>query len=276
MNRRVKVGKIEIGGGAPLVLIAGLCVLEDLEVCLETAKGIADAAAQVGMKWIFKAAFDKANRTSVKSYRGPGLEKGLEMLAKIKDKFGVPVETDVHEPCQVKKVAEVVDVIQIPAFLCRQTDLLVAAAETGKAVLVKKGQFVAPEDMAQVKQKVFSCGNENLLLCERGASFGYHRLVVDMRGLQIMREMGCPIALDVTHSVQLPGGAGNMSGGEREFVPALARAGAAVGIDALWLEVHPRPAEAKSDPATSWPLAELGALLKQVKEIDECRRRVMG
>ena len=273
--REVKIGSLGIGGGAPLALIAGPCVLESLELCQEIAEGVARAAAQVGMKWIFKGSFDKANRTSISSYRGPGLEEGLKMLAKIKQGFGVPVETDVHETSQVAAVAQVADIIQVPAFLCRQTDLLVAAAKSGRAVLVKKGQFMAPEDMQQAQQKVFEAGNENLLLCERGSCFGYHRLVVDMRSLQIMRGFGCPVVLDVTHSVQLPAGAGASSAGEPEFIPALARAGAAVGIDALFVEVHPRPEEAKSDSATSWPLAELADLLRQVKEIDECRRRAM-
>ncbi len=271
---RVKIGSVTIGGDAPLALIAGPCVLESLDLCREIAEGIAAAAAQVKMPWIFKGSFDKANRTSVESYRGPGLEAGLKILARIKEEFGVPVETDVHETCQVGAVAEVVDLIQIPAFLCRQTDLLVAAAKTGRAVMVKKGQFVAPADMFHVKQKVLSTGNDRLLLCERGTSFGYQRLVVDMRSLQIMRGFGCPVVLDATHSVQLPAGAGSSSGGERDFVPALARAGAAVGIDALFVEVHPRPEQAKSDPATSWPLAELTVLLKQVKAIDECRRKL--
>ncbi|NIM06973.1 MAG: 3-deoxy-8-phosphooctulonate synthase, partial [Armatimonadetes bacterium] len=225
--------------------------------------------------WIFKGSFDKANRTSVESYRGPGLQEGLGILSKIKAAFEVPVQSDVHETGQVERVAEVADVIQIPAFLCRQTDLLLAAAKTGRAVMVKKGQFLAPEEMLQVKEKVFSCGNENLIFCERGTSFGYQRLIVDMRGLEIMRGLGCPVVLDATHSTQLPAAAGKTSGGEREFVPGLVRAGTAVGIDALFLEVHPRPAEAKSDPATSWPLAELPDLLKQASEIDKCRRGIM-
>jgi len=273
--RAVKIGSLAVGGDAPLALIAGPCVMEGLDLCLQTAEGIAAAAAKVGMKWIFKGSFDKANRTSVHSYRGPGLEEGLKILSRVKSDFGVPVQTDVHETSQVAAVAEVADVIQIPAFLCRQTDLLLGAAKTGRALLVKKGQFFAPEDMLQVKEKVFSCGNENLLLCERGTSFGYHRLVVDMRGLQIMRHLDCPVVLDATHSVLLPAGAGESSGGEREFIPALVRAGAAVGIDALFLEVHPRPEEAKSDPATSWPLPELLDLLKQAKEMDRCRREIV-
>jgi len=275
MSSGVRIGSLEIGAGAPLALIAGPCVLESLDLALEIAKGITAAAGKARMGWVFKGSFDKANRTSLQSYRGPGLEEGLKILSRIKEDFGIPVETDVHETWQVKAAAEVVDMIQIPAFLCRQTDLLVAAAKTGRALLVKKGQFMAPEDMLQVKEKVFSSGNERLLLCERGSSFGYHRLVVDMRGLEIMRRLGCPVVLDVTHSVQLPAGAGSSSGGEREFVPALARAGAAVGMDALFLEVHPHPEEAKSDSATSWPLGELAAFLKEVKEIDECRRRLL-
>jgi 2-dehydro-3-deoxyphosphooctonate aldolase (KDO 8-P synthase) len=276
MTNQVHIGHIPIGAGAPLALIAGPCVLENTDLCLEIAAGIAAAAAEVGMPWVFKGSYDKANRTSVESYRGPGLEQGLAMLAYVKEAFGVPVETDVHETCQVAAVAQIADVIQIPAFLCRQTDLIVAAAQTGKAVMVKKGQFMAPEDMAQAKQKVLACGNENILLCERGTSFGYHRLTVDMRSLEIMRSLGCPVVLDATHSVMLPAGAGNVSGGERQFVPALCRAGAAVGIDALFLEVHPRPTEARSDAATSWPLADLADLLRQVKAIDACQRRLIG
>jgi 2-dehydro-3-deoxyphosphooctonate aldolase (KDO 8-P synthase) len=272
--REVRIGSVSIGGGAPLALIAGPCVMESLDLCLETAEGIAAAASEAGMKWIFKCSFDKANRTSAESYRGPGLKEGLKILSRVKEKFGVPVQTDVHEVSQVAEVAEVAGVIQIPAFLCRQTDLLAAAAKSGRAVMVKKGQFLAPEDMLHVKQKVFSCGNEKLLLCERGTSFGYHRLTVDMRGLQIMRELGCPVVLDATHSVMLPAAAGESSGGEREFIPAIVRAGAAVGIDALFLEVHPRPEEAKSDPATSWPLKDLADLLRQANEIDKCRRKL--
>jgi 2-dehydro-3-deoxyphosphooctonate aldolase (KDO 8-P synthase) len=272
MSVRVTVGSIPIGDGAPLALIAGPCVLESLELCREIAQGIAAAAAALKMPWIFKGSFDKANRTSIASYRGPGLEKGLEILAAIKSEFGVPVETDVHEVCQVEAVAKIADIVQIPAFLCRQTDLIVAAAKTGRALLAKKAQFMAPEDMAQVKRKAFDSGNEKVLLCERGTTFGYHRLVVDMRGLEIMRSLGCPVVLDATHSVQMPAGAGTSSGGERQFVPALARAGAAVGLDAIFLEVHPRPEEAKSDATTSWPLGELAGLLKQVRQIDECRK----
>jgi 2-dehydro-3-deoxyphosphooctonate aldolase (KDO 8-P synthase) len=275
MTNTVKVGQINIGASAPLALIAGPCVLESVDLCLEIAEGIAKAATQVNMPWIFKGSFDKANRTSVNSYRGPGLQEGLAMLARIKEAFGVPVETDVHETGQVDAVAQVADVIQIPAFLCRQTDLIVAAAQTQKAIMVKKGQFMAPEDMSQAKQKVLACGNENLLLCERGTSFGYHRLVVDMRSLQIMRSLGCPVVFDATHSAMLPGAVGEASGGEPEFIPALVRAGVAVGIDALFMEVHPRPTEAKSDKATSWPLAQLAEILVQAKEIDACYRKVV-
>lgn len=274
MIEQTYIDKIPVGNGAPLVLIAGPCVLESIDLALEIAEGVAAAAAEVGMPWVFKGSFDKANRTSVDSYRGPGLEKGLQILARVKESFSVPVETDVHETCQVAAVAQVADVVQIPAFLCRQTDLIVAAAQSGKTVMVKKGQFTAPEDMSQAQQKVLACGNRNIILCERGASFGYHRLIVDMRSLEIMRTLA-PVVLDATHAVMLPGGSGNVSGGERQFVPAIARAGAAVGIDAIFLEVHPRPAEAKSDAATSWPLADLAGILKQVKAIDDCRRRIV-
>ena len=257
-----------IGDGYPLAVIAGPCVIESLDLCREVAteaKAVCDA---LGLPYVFKASFDKANRTSSGSFRGEGLEKGLEVLAAIKAEFGIPVLTDVHETWQIAPVAEVADVLQIPAFLSRQTDLLLAAGESGRVVNVKKGQFLAPWDMKNVVEKVRGTGNTNLLLTERGASFGYNTLVVDMRSLPIMRALGCPVVFDATHSVQQPGGAGTTSGGQREFIPALLRAAVAAGVDALFLEVHPNPEKALSDAATMLPLSQLRALLTTAKAID--------
>lgn len=261
--------KICVGTGHLPVIFAGPCVVEELDICRRIAETALTACQQLGLPYVFKASFDKANRTSISSYRGHGIEEGLERLAKIREEFGCPLITDVHEPEQCAIAAKVVDVLQIPAFLCRQTDLLVAAGETGKPVNVKKGQFLAPEDMKPVIEKVKSTGNERVLLTERGTSFGYHNLVVDMRSLVIMRQLGQPVVFDATHSVQLPGGQGNSSGGNREYVFPLARAAAAVGIDALFLETHPEPAKALSDGANSLCLADLPALLKVIKELHE-------
>ncbi|MGI5922815.1 MAG: 3-deoxy-8-phosphooctulonate synthase [Lentisphaeria bacterium] len=260
---------VMIGPGQPLVVIAGPCVVESLDTCRRIAETVQAACAQLGLPYIFKASFDKANRTSIESYRGQGMDEGLAVLARIREEFGCPVLTDVHEPGQCAPVAEVVDVLQIPAFLCRQTDLLVAAAATGRPVNVKKGQFLAPEDMAPVIKKLSSTGNERIILTERGASFGYHNLVVDMRSLVIMRELGCPVVFDATHAVQLPGGQGTSSGGRREFVAPLARAAAATGIDGLFLETHPEPEKALSDGANSLRLNEVQPLLTKIKEIHE-------
>lgn len=260
---------IRVGRGEKLLLLAGPCVAESLEVCSEVASEAKAICAELGINYVFKASFDKANRTSINAFRGPGLEAGLAMLAEVKEKYGVPVVTDVHEPQQCAPVAEVADILQIPAFLCRQTDLLLAAAKTGKPVNVKKGQFLAPEDMAAVVKKLESTGNERIMLTDRGTSFGYHNLVVDMRGLAIMRNLGCPVCFDATHSVQLPGGNGTSSGGNREFVPPLARAAAAVGIDVLFMEVHPHPEKALSDGANSLALKDLRQLLASVKAIHE-------
>ena len=259
----------QIGGpGAPLAIIAGPCVIESLDLCREVATSAQAVCRELGLPYVFKASFDKANRTSVGSFRGQSLEHGLEVLAAIKSEFGVPVLTDVHETWQVKPLAEVVDVLQIPAFLCRQTDLLLAAGESGQAVNVKKGQFLAPWDMKNVVEKVVGTGNRNLLLTERGASFGYNALVVDMKSLPILRDFGYPVVFDATHSVQQPGGQGTTSGGQREFIPHLMRAAVAVGVDALFLEVHPNPAEALSDAATMLPLAQLRGLLEMAVAID--------
>lgn len=262
-----------VGNGNPLVVIAGPCVAESKELCLQIAAGAMQCCQDLGLKYVFKASFDKANRTSGKSFRGKGIDEGLEILATVKKEFECPVLTDVHEPWQCAKVAEVVDILQIPAFLSRQTDLLLAAGNTGLPVNVKKGQFMAPEDMGPVVDKVKSTGNTNVMLTERGASFGYHNLVVDFRSLVIMRRLQCPVIFDATHSVQLPGGNGSSSGGDRSFVPPLARAAAAVGIDGLFLETHPCPEKALSDGPNSVPLEQLKALLQSVKEINELRTK---
>jgi len=260
---------ISIGSGQLPVIIAGPCVIESDDICRRIA-GAAQAACQtLGLPYIFKASFDKANRTSVNGFRGLGMENGLRTLAMIKREFGCPVLTDVHAPEQCAEVAEVVDVLQIPAFLCRQTDLLLAAGATGRPVNIKKGQFLAPEDMLPVAQKVSSTGNERIMLTERGASFGYHNLVVDMRGLVVMSELGWPVIFDATHAVQIPGGLGGSSGGNRAFVAPLARAAAAVGIHGLFLETHPDPDRARSDGPNSLPLEELPKLLRTIKEIHE-------
>lgn len=256
----VLIGKnITVGESTPL-LIAGPCVIESLGLCLEVAQKMKLVAGKLGYNYIFKASFDKANRTAGGSFRGEGIESGLKILKQIKDEIGVPVLTDIHLPEHAALAAEVVDVLQIPAFLCRQTDLLLAAGNTKVAVNVKKGQFMAPEDMAYAVEKVASTGNNNVLLTERGATFGYHNLVVDMRSLPIMRQFA-PVIFDVTHSVQMPGGAGGKSGGKREFAPYLAKAAAAVGVDGFFIETHPNPEVALSDGPNMVPLAEMEALL---------------
>jgi len=268
MTKEVQIGSVKIGGGNPLGLIAGPCVIEGKEICHQIAREAKSICDELGMPYIFKASFDKANRLSIASPRGPGMEKGLEILAELRSDLGVPVLTDVHEVCQVKEAAQVVDILQIPAFLCRQTDLVLAAANTGKPVNIKKGQFLAPHDMRNIVEKAKSTGNERILLTERGVSFGYGNLIVDMRSFAIMREFGFPVAFDATHSVQRPGGLGTASGGDREYVPHLVRAACAVGIDALFLEVHPSPASALSDAATMLPLDSLKSVLAQAQAID--------
>jgi len=268
MTKVVRVGNINIGGGRPFALIAGPCVIESQELCLEIAVYVRDVCKELGIPYIFKASFDKANRTSIDSPRGPGIEKGLKILAEVKSSVGVPVLTDVHEVWQVAPVAEAVDILQIPAFLCRQTDLLTAAASTGKPVNVKKGQFLAPWDMKNIIRKIESTGNKNLMLTERGCSFGYNTLVVDMCSLPIMRSYGYPVIFDATHSIQRPGGQGNASGGAREFIPHLTRAAMAVGIDALFLEVHPEPEKALSDAASMLSLSDIRELLSVAKKIE--------
>lgn len=254
---------IQIGGDR-MVLFAGPCAAESLEISLETGTEVQKICKELGIDYVFKASFDKANRTSVTSYRGPSLKEGLSILSQVKSKLNVPVVTDVHESYQCAEVAEVADVLQIPAFLCRQTDLLIAAAQTGKAVKVKKGQFMAPEDMKYAVDKVRDAGNPNVFLTERGASFGYHNLVVDMRSLPIMRQYS-PVVFDVTHSIQQPGGLGGKSGGQREFAPYLSRAAAAAGVDGFFIETHPNPAKALSDGPNMVPLAEMREFLKMIK-----------
>jgi len=273
-TKLVKAGNVEIGGGRPLAVIAGPCVVESKESALRHAAALKQRADRVGVPYIFKSSYDKANRSSVNSFRGPGLVEGLAILAEVKEKFGVPVLTDVHEIDQVAAVKEVADILQIPAFLCRQTDLLLAAARSGKPVNVKKGQFVAPRDMKNVVDKIRSAGNTDVLLTERGTTFGYNNLVVDMRGLADMRALGYPVVFDATHSVQLPGGAGDRSGGERVYVPALARAAVAFGIDALFMEVHENPDRTLADgqPLSDGPnmlrIDDLPLLLDQLRGIE--------
>jgi 2-dehydro-3-deoxyphosphooctonate aldolase (KDO 8-P synthase) len=260
----IQIAHYSVGDNQPLLLIAGPCVIESEELCREVAGALCGYSRERNINFVFKASFDKANRTSIHSYRGPGLENGLRILERIKNEYSIPVLTDVHEAEQCEAVAQVCDVLQIPAFLCRQTDLLVASAcaaiKHGRAVNVKKGQFLAPEDMKNVVTKMREAGCENVLLTERGTTFGYNNLVVDFRGLQIMREFA-PVCFDATHSVQKPGGAGDKSGGDRRFVPLLTRAAMAVGVDALFVETHPDPDEAKSDGPNMVPLTQIPALL---------------
>lgn len=257
----------QVIGGERLALIAGPCVLEDDRTNREIASRLRDLAGDFGLPFIFKASFDKANRTSISSPRGPGLEAGLAQLAALRDAVGVPILSDVHSPEQVPVAAEVLDMLQIPAFLSRQTDLLVAAGESGKPVNIKKGQFLAPDDMQHCIDKVRSTGNDAITLCERGSTFGYHNLVVDMRGLVIMRGFGYPVIFDATHSVQLPGGGGGRSAGEREFIAPLARAAVAAGVDGIFAEVHPQPERAACDGPNMLPLAEVPGLLKTLLEV---------
>ena len=267
-------GRFQIGPGQPLCLLAGPCVIESEAVMREIAATLKEVTLRLGISLVFKASFDKANRTSLGSYRGPGSEEGLALLAGIGREFELPLVSDVHESGQVAAAAEVLDIIQIPAFLCRQTDLLVAAAGTGKPVNLKKGQFAAPWDMAHAVAKVRSAGTGGLLLTERGSSFGYNNLVVDMRSLPLLSELGCPVIFDATHSVQLPGGAGSSSGGQRRFVPTLARAAVAAGVDGLFMEVHPDPDRALCDGPNSWPLDQVEALLRDLLAIHQLPREI--
>jgi 2-dehydro-3-deoxyphosphooctonate aldolase (KDO 8-P synthase) len=263
MGGKVAISDFVVGNG-DLVMIVGPCVIETAETTLAIARTLKDYARELNLPLIFKASYDKANRTSINSFRGPGLAKGLEILARVKNEVGLPVLSDVHQVSDVAPAAEVLDVLQIPAFLCRQTDLLVVAGRTGKAINIKKGQFMAPWDMGPAVDKVFSTGNRRVLLTERGAMFGYNNLVVDFRSLPIMRSLGCPVVLDVTHSVQLPGGKGSCSGGQREYISLLAKAGVAAGVDALFMEVHPDPDAALCDGPNSLPLGEVLPLWRQL------------
>ena len=266
--RKIKVDKGVVFGGDRLVFIAGPCVIESRAMALDLARRLSSIAAELKVQYIFKASFDKANRTSVDSFRGPGIEEGLDILAEIRERFDVPVLTDVHEPWQCARVAQACDVLQIPAFLARQTDRVVAAGETGAVVNVKKGQFMAPEDMINVVRKIESTGNRRIVLCERGASFGYRNLVADMRSLPIMRELGYPVVFDATHSVQRPGGLGTGSGGDGRFAPLLARAAVATGVDGVFMETHVNPKKALSDAANAIAFRDVKALWRKLLAID--------
>jgi len=269
MSHHIKVGTLTLGGGQSLFLIGGPCAIEGEDLVLRTAETLKKVTDDLSIPFIFKSSYDKANRSSIRSFRGPGLEKGLEILQKVKEKIQVPVLSDVHHPEEVTQAALILDILQIPAFLCRQTDLVLAAAKTGKPVNVKKGQFLAPWDMGNIVGKIKSTGNHQILLTERGASFGYHNLVVDMRSIPIMKQFGFPVVFDATHSVQLPGAKGDASGGQREFVPALARAAVAAGCDGLFMEIHPDPDTALSDGPNMVRLADVKHLLEQLKRIYE-------
>ncbi len=265
----MKLCGFEVGLDRPLFLIAGPCVIESEPLALETAGRLKEITGRLGIPFIYKSSFDKANRSSHQSYRGPGLAEGLKILAKVKAEIGVPVLTDVHEYTPLAEVAAVVDVLQTPAFLCRQTDFIQNVVRQGKPVNIKKGQFLSPWDMRNVVAKARMAGNDHLLVCERGASFGYNNLVSDMRGLAVMRATGCPVVFDATHSVQLPGGQGSASGGQREFVPVLARAAVAAGVAGLFMETHPDPDRALSDGPNTWPLDRMEPLLATLKALDE-------
>ena len=269
----MKLCGFEAGLEYPLFLIAGPCVIESRQLALDTAGQLKEITTRLGVPFIYKSSFDKANRTSLAGHRGPGLESGLRVLAEIKRQIGVPVLTDVHEYTPLAEVASVVDVLQTPAFLCRQTDFIQNVARAGKPVNIKKGQFLAPWDMRHVVEKARATGNECIMVCERGASFGYNNLVSDMRGLMVMRATGCPVVFDATHSVQLPGGQGARSGGQREFVPVLARAAVAAGIAGLFVETHPDPEHALSDGPNAWPLQKMAALLEVLVELDRSVKR---
>jgi 2-dehydro-3-deoxyphosphooctonate aldolase (KDO 8-P synthase) len=268
MNKHnFKIGDIEIGLDAPLFVMAGPCVIESKAGCLKIANRLVDIARKVDVGIIFKASFDKANRSSISSFRGPGMKKGLEILAVVRRQTGLPVMTDVHEPAQAAVVGEVVDCLQVPAFLCRQTDLLCACARTGKPVNVKKGQFLSPYEMKNVVEKIRACDNEKIVLTERGTFFGYNRLVNDMTAIEVMKKLGCPVVFDATHSTQQPGGLGNATAGRREMAPILAKAAIAAGANGLFIEVHTEPEKAKSDAASIMPIGWLEDLLKVCKEI---------
>ncbi|MBT8124385.1 MAG: 3-deoxy-8-phosphooctulonate synthase [Gammaproteobacteria bacterium] len=264
----MKLCDFEVGLQRPFFLIAGPCVVESIELARDTAGQLQEITQQLKIPFIYKSSFDKANRSSANSFRGLGIEKGLQILSQVKKEFGLPVLTDVHEDTPMQEVADVVDVFQTPAFLCRQTNFIQRVASCNIPVNIKKGQFLSPSEMKHVVEKAKAQGNQNIMVCERGASFGYNNLVSDMRSLAIMRETGCPVVFDATHSVQLPGGNNGSSGGQREFVPVLARAAIASGVSGLFMETHPNPEAAKSDGPNSWPLSNIKALLEQLKEID--------
>ncbi len=272
-TREISVGSLRLGGSSPLFLIAGPCVIESEAHARMMAEKVSRIAADAGVPYIFKASYDKANRSSIKAFRGPGLSEGLRVLGMIKSDLNVPILTDIHDASQAVPAAEVADVLQIPAFLARQTDLLLAAAKTGRVVNIKKAQFLSPWDMGNVAEKVASAGNHNIILTERGASFGYNNLIVDMRTFPVLKRFGYPVVYDVTHSVQLPGGQGHASGGQPEFIEPLARAGVAAGIDGIFLETHDNPAAALSDGPNALPLAQLPELLVRLKELSTLVRR---
>ncbi|MCF8111372.1 MAG: 3-deoxy-8-phosphooctulonate synthase [Desulfobacteraceae bacterium] len=272
--RPVCINQIAAGKGKPFVLIAGPCVIEDHDTVMLTARTLKKITGRLGIPFIFKASYDKANRTSAESYRGPGLSDGLRLLGSVRRELEIPVVSDIHLPSEAEKAAEVLDLIQIPAFLCRQTDLVAAAAATGKPLNIKKGQFLAPWDMINIVEKARKNGNDQIMLTERGASFGYNNLVADMRSIPIMQETGCPVIFDATHSVQLPGGAGGASSGQSEYAPVLARAALAAGADGIFMEVHPEPGKALSDGPNSICLDEVERVLSGLKAIDEARRRI--
>lgn len=258
----------EVGGKQPIFLIAGTCVIESEQMTIDVAGQLKEITDHLGIAFIYKSSFDKANRTSTKTYRGPGLEAGLAILEKVKKQLGLPILTDVHEDTPLAEVASVVDVLQTPAFLCRQTNFIINVASQGLPVNIKKGQFLAPWDMEHVAEKAKSTGNQQIMLCERGTSFGYNTLISDMRGLATMRQMGCPVVFDATHSVQQPGGQGGKSGGQRQFVPVLARSAVAAGVAGIFMETHPQPEKALSDGPNSWPLAKMQPLLETLLAID--------
>lgn len=265
----MKLCDFTVGQDQPFFLIAGPCVIESRELAISSAEALKTLTDELQIPFIYKSSFDKANRSSVGSYRGPGIDEGLKILAEVREQLGVPVLTDVHETTPMDEVAAVVDIIQTPAMLCRQTDFIQRAAAAGRPVNIKKGQFMAPGDMVNVVEKARATGNQQIMVCERGVSFGYNNLVSDMRSLAIMRDTGCPVVFDATHSVQLPGGRGQTSGGQREFVPVLARAAVAVGVAGLFMETHPDPANALSDGPNAWPLGQMGPLLRMLKSLDD-------
>lgn len=275
MTKVIKVGKIKIGGNNPVVIIAGPCAIEEEKECFYLAEKLKKILQEVSLPFIFKASYDKANRSSISSYRGPGMKEGLRILKNIKKELKIPVLSDVHETYQIEESAEVLDILQIPAYLCRQTDLIVGLAKTGKVINVKKGQFLAPWDIKNIIEKIRSTNNEKILLTERGVVYGYNNLVVDMCSLPVMRQTGYPVVFDVTHSVQLPGGAGSTSSGRREFIPYLARAAAACGIDALFMEVHQNPDIALSDGGNMVKLQDVKNILQQVKKIDKLVKKTL-